>query len=136
MFNSIGHFVYERVKIDGDHEAARPDAPVILFGILPGPLPDFAKHAALEFAQKGLVQHGTVPIERPFLPLRDVDLLHFVQLAAQRDIGRDKAKPLLMGQRRIAIILLEQVFRHGRSSHSRDGASFKACSIMRSACAF
>src|SRR4051794_11413700 len=82
--------------------------------------------------EEAFAKHVASAAEGPLLGLDDVELLDFVQLVAQRDVGGDQRLPLLLRQRRVApVIAGEEIDRH-RSSQRYLGLPRSRSSTSRS----
>src|SRR5208283_5907529 len=74
----------------------------------PSPAPYIAEHAAMKAASETFVDGIHPARERPGVRLEDVLLFQFIQLAAQRYMGRDRTFALLVRKWRRVIWLIKR----------------------------
>ena len=73
--------------------------------IAPGPTPYIVEHPPVQLAQNLSIENIAPARVRPLQGSADIDLLGFVQLVSQRDVGGDKIFALLGSEWRIRFIV-------------------------------
>ncbi len=110
--------IYQFTHLGGNPVGINPDVARAL-AIFARPFPDLPEHLFVQFLQERIIEYiGFALSSKPAARFGNVDLLGFVQFAAQRDIGRDQLFTFLACQWRVGfIILIKQGIGHA-SSHS------------------
>ena len=89
VIDKLAHFGWDAIGINPDVSGA--------LAIFARPFPDLPEHLFVQFLEQRVIEYIGIALSPiPAACLGDVDLLGFVQLAAQRDIGQDQLFTLFL----------------------------------------
>lgn len=112
VFDPISRLVDGLLDFRDDSMCLDADIPVSR-AILTRPTPHVAKHPLVQFAQKRPIENIASAGFGPALSGINIDVLCFIQLVPQCDVGRDERFVLLNGEGRVRLIIaIEPWIRH------------------------